>query len=525
MRPRLYTIPADRPFLATLAAGLLRMTGEEPLLLARAVVLLPTRRAARALREAFLAVVPENGEAGRPLLLPRLHAIGDLEADAIVPIAGADTVPPALSELRRRLLLTRLVLKWGERRGRETLLPGQAAALAATLARLLDTVATEGASFSGLADLVPADLSEHWQVVRRFLEILPQAWPQVLAAEGALDPAERRNRLLRRQAQIWRRSPPATPVVIAGLSGGMPALCELMAVVATLPAGLVILAGLDRDRDAAEWAAIEQDEAHPQHLMALLLKELGLTPSEVGDWPPAAPAVEPRRRRRLKLVAEALRPAATTDAWRQLPPQPPDVLAGLSRYDCPSAHEEAVTIALLLRRKLEIPGATAPAASRPNCSAGASPSTIRPVCRSTARRRASFCVSSLNSPKAGSPRCRCSPRSRIRSPPAAWRRRAFASCRAGSNWPFAGRARRRALPGSKRRCSRPRRRCAALSIRSKPASARYRNCSPPAASRSPGSPRRISKRPSGSPPATPKPAATGYGARPRARPRRASAIS
>src|SRR5579875_1043571 len=359
MRPRLYTIPADRPFLATLAAGLLRMTGEDPLLLARAVVLLPTRRAARALREAFLAAVPENGEAGRPLLLPRLHAIGDLEADAIVPIAGADTVPPALSELRRRLLLTRLVLKWGERRGRETLLPGQAAALAATLARLLDTVATEGASFSGLADLVPADLSEHWQVVRRFLEILPQAWPQVLAAEGALDPAERRNRLLRRQAQIWRRSPPATPVVIAGLSGGMPALCELMAVVATLPAGLVILAGLDRDRDAAEWAAIEQDEAHPQHLMALLLQELGLTPSEVGDWPPAAPAAEPRRRQRLKLVAEALRPAATTDAWRRLPPQPPDVLAGLSRYDCPSAHEEAVTIALLLRRKLEIPGATA----------------------------------------------------------------------------------------------------------------------------------------------------------------------
>src|SRR5579883_2212834 len=155
MRPRLYTIPADRPFLATLAAGLLRMTGEEPLLLARAVVLLPTRRAARALREAFLAVVPENGEAGRRLLLPRL------------------------------------VLKWGERRGRETLLPGQAAALAATLARLLDTVATEGASFSGLADLVPADISEHWQVVRRFLEILPQAWPQLLAAEGALDPAER----------------------------------------------------------------------------------------------------------------------------------------------------------------------------------------------------------------------------------------------------------------------------------------------------------------------------------------------
>ncbi len=38
---------------------------------------------------------------------------------------------------------------------------------------------------------------------------------------------------------------------------------------------------------------------------------------------------------------------------------PVETLAGLSRYDCAGAHEEALTIALLLRRKLETPGATA----------------------------------------------------------------------------------------------------------------------------------------------------------------------
>ena len=63
--------------------------------------------------------------------------------------------------------------------------------------------------------------------------------------------------------------------------------------------------------------------------------------------------------RRVRLIAEALRPAITTDAWRRLPAQPADTLEGLSRYDCASAQEEAVTIALLLRRKLETPGATA----------------------------------------------------------------------------------------------------------------------------------------------------------------------
>ncbi len=61
----------------------------------------------------------------------------------------------------------------------------------------------------------------------------------------------------------------------------------------------------------------------------------------------------------MQLVSEAMRPAATTDAWRDLPPCSAETLAGLSRYDCAGAHEEALTIALLLRRKLETPGATA----------------------------------------------------------------------------------------------------------------------------------------------------------------------
>ena len=86
-------------------------------------------------------------------------------------------MPPAIPELRRRLLLTQLVLSWGERRGEDPLLPGQAAALAASLARLLDSVATDGASFAEIRDLVPDNLAEHWRIVRQFLEILPQHWP------------------------------------------------------------------------------------------------------------------------------------------------------------------------------------------------------------------------------------------------------------------------------------------------------------------------------------------------------------
>ncbi len=343
------------------------MAGGDPLSLSRIVVLLPTRRAVRALRDVFLRISPDGKEPGTPLLLPRMRPIGDLDSDElslIDAVADGDdlSIPPAIPALRRQLLLTRLVMKWAEITRRDRLLPGQAAALAASLARLLDTVATEGASFARLRDLAPADLSAHWEIVCKLLEILPNAWPAMLAEEGAIDPGERRNRLLARQAALWRQNPPRNPVIAAGLTGGVPAMTELIRVVAGLDNGTVILAGLDRRCDLAEWAAIEDDEAHPQYLLANLLQEFELTPPDIRDWPETAKQLRDTvalRARRLQLIGEAMRPAATTDAWRALPPASADALAGLRRHDCSGVQEEALTIALLLRRKLETPGATA----------------------------------------------------------------------------------------------------------------------------------------------------------------------
>jgi ATP-dependent helicase/nuclease subunit B len=367
VRPNLYTIAPDRPFLVTLATGLLAITEGDPLALSQITVLLPTRRAARALRDAFLRATVDGKAPGTPLLLPRLRPLGDFDSDELSPfepIADGDglAVPPAVPELRRQLLLTQLVLKWGHRRGRDRLAPGQAAALAIRLARLIDTVATEGASFARLRELAPADLAEHWEIVCKLLELLPTAWPEILAAEGAIDPADRRNRLLARQAALWQCTPPRHPVVAAGLTGGVPAMTELIRVIAALPNGAVILHGLDPVCDAAEWTAIEQDEAHPQYLLANLLRALDVAPADLCEWPPVDGGDARRpggRTRRINLVGEAMRPASTTDAWRTLPPFAKDALDGVERYDCAGPHEEALTIALLLRRKLETPGATA----------------------------------------------------------------------------------------------------------------------------------------------------------------------
>src|SRR5471030_1117936 len=107
MRPALYTIASHLPFLDALVAGIMAETGGDALSLSRITVLLPTRRAGRALREAFL-----RASEGRALLLPRMLAVGDLEDDALglsiedgVGFAGDAEIAPAIPELRRRLLL------------------------------------------------------------------------------------------------------------------------------------------------------------------------------------------------------------------------------------------------------------------------------------------------------------------------------------------------------------------------------------------------------------------------------------
>ena len=66
VQPKVYTIAPERPFLATLADGLLGMTAGDPLRLSRITVLLPTRRAVRALRVHFYARRPKDGRRGRP---------------------------------------------------------------------------------------------------------------------------------------------------------------------------------------------------------------------------------------------------------------------------------------------------------------------------------------------------------------------------------------------------------------------------------------------------------------------------
>jgi len=341
-----------------------------PLDLPRLTLYLPTRRATRAVEDAFL-----RAGGGRALLLPRIVPISEGEEDhsLIAAAAAADghagAIPPAIGELERRLVLTSLIRRWTEainRGGAEGATAAatsqQAAVLAKELATLMDMVETEDVSLDRLDTLVPETFSEHWQKTLAFLEIVTQAWPGYLAQSGMLSAAGRRNAVIRAEAARLMASPPASPVIVAGVTGSIPATVALMRAVASLPNGAIVLPGLDTDLDSESWQTIGPEHPeHPQFGLKKLLDALGLARSDVVRLGVGA---SPSARARTRLIAEAMRPAGTTERWESFAAaarKDPagSAPSGLNLVEAPTAQDEAEVVALILREAAETPGKTA----------------------------------------------------------------------------------------------------------------------------------------------------------------------
>ncbi|PZQ48638.1 MAG: double-strand break repair protein AddB [Micavibrio aeruginosavorus] len=344
--PRIYTIPAGVAFVDALAKGILDKAGKDPMTLASMQILLPTRRACRSLREAFLKITN-----GAPLMLPRMDAIGDVDDEELsLLLSGIEqelSLPPAISSMRRTFLLAELIGKMGRSRGIE-----QDLSLADALGRLMDQIYTEDLDLKNLEHAIDnSDLADHWQISLKFLEILSDAWPKILQERGVMDAADRRNRLLKSLADYWTQNPPAHPVIAAGSTGSIPAAAALLKTISSLPDGCIVLPGLDQDMDAQSWDAL--DDTHPQATLKHLLQTLSFERSDVALWPSCKDDESAKKRR--AFCTEVMRPSETSQEWQTL--QSRLALSEgdltLERYDCATQEEEALTIALSLRGILE----------------------------------------------------------------------------------------------------------------------------------------------------------------------------
>src|SRR5580700_7067883 len=370
MAARVFTIPASAPFLPTLIEALIGgklgfAAARDPLALAAATLYLPTRRACRLARDGFLEVLKDDAA-----ILPRIVAIGDIDEDEIAfaqaatgdIAADALALPEAVGPVERRLLLTQLITTWATSPELHGLsgaplvaqTPAAACALADDLARLIDDMTTRGVPWDRLDNLVPDELDEYWQFTLKFLQIAIKQWPGVLKERGFIEAVERRDRLIKAEAARLARQTDA-PVIVAGSTGSIPSTAELIATIARLPHGAVVLPGLDTDLDEESWRLIAGDEkkdiapapGHPQFALQALLTRIGIARDAVANL--AAPCSRDR------LASEALRPAATTDMWRQKAADQSflahveTALHTLTVIEAANAEDEALAIAVALR--------------------------------------------------------------------------------------------------------------------------------------------------------------------------------
>ena len=196
MRTRVFTIPPSAPFLPTLIKA---MTGgklgfrlaDDPLALAAVTLYLPTRRACRLARDAFLDALKIDAA-----ILPRIVAIGDIDEDEIAFAEAARAPsPPMRWRCRRRSAASNGVCCWrnwcanGRTRRKSAArsgmplvaqTPAAACALADDLARLIDDMTMRGVSWDKLDGLVPDFLDQYWQLTLKFLELARSNWPAIL---------------------------------------------------------------------------------------------------------------------------------------------------------------------------------------------------------------------------------------------------------------------------------------------------------------------------------------------------------
>lgn len=383
--PRVWTVPPGVPFLPALADALIEgrlvpgfSAGEgDPLALARATIFLPTRRAARELRALFA-----NRAAGRSAVLPTVRALGEFEeGETDWQFGGAtaeslDLLPP-MPAFARLLLLAPMVQQWKrflpdhirQKFQEEVEVPvssADAVWLARDLARLMDEMEGEETGWDKLAGIVGDDLSGWWKVTLDFLAIVSEAWPAVLAEKGFSNPAAHRNALIRLEAERLAANPPAGPVIAAGSTGSNPAAAALLGVIARLAGGAVVLPGLDRELDARSWKILNDEMpepavlGHPQFGLAKILGRMRISKESVDCLVAGDPVMAVRAR----AVAEALRPAGTTDLWAEKrrgfrEDALAEAFAAVTLLDAATERDEALAIAIALRLAVEEDGKTA----------------------------------------------------------------------------------------------------------------------------------------------------------------------
>ena len=356
IKSRFYTIPASQAFADNLVTGIIDKF-PEPEQLARIELYLPSRRAISSIKEAFLKHQKQG-----PILLPKIFAVGEPDEEvALNPSIEGLELNEAINVFERQCLIASQIQHFPI--GGQRMSPASSMKLASSLCMLIDQMQRACTPLSDIKNVLPDELSTYWQEILKFLTILFDYWPSILAERGQMDPVARQQKLLQAQLDFWTSHPPNVPIILAGSTGTLPMTRAFMKVISQLPMGAVIFPGLDLDIEHTDWHAIENDSVHPLSQIARSMAEFELPLSEVRYWHVTEQMRHKSVCSRQILLREIMRPASRTWQWRRLAVDEselsPSSLQGLKVMSVTDSFQEAELIAGLMRQILETPNKTA----------------------------------------------------------------------------------------------------------------------------------------------------------------------
>jgi ATP-dependent helicase/nuclease subunit B len=377
--PRVFNIAPGIPFLEVFVRALydghiIPKFGQlsDPLALAKLKIYVPTRRAAQALAKELARQTP-----GCATLLPKILPLGALESQESEPAFDDPynpTLPRAVSDIERRMILGELILTWAKslkramiaidrdgtiRYAPEAMLvatqPADAWRLSGELANLIDDMIIENVAWKTLQDL-NADFDEYWRITLNFLNIAIEAWPKIRQERGFVDESKRQIALIYQAiAEVLATD---DPVIALGSTGSNIVTAKLLANIARAENGAVILPGLDMHLDDPSFAALRAPNrpspTHPQAFLARLIETIGIDRHDVMPLGLCGATMQMRE----KFVSESFRPAESTDLWtnwrvRHDTAQVRKALDGVTLVEAVNEREEALAIAICLREALE----------------------------------------------------------------------------------------------------------------------------------------------------------------------------
>ncbi|QQR38922.1 double-strand break repair protein AddB [Devosia rhizoryzae] len=359
----LFSIAPSTPFLLCLTDAIMdgRLLGgwerSGPFWLSDVSIIVPTQRARQGLAEAFARHPDFTG------LLPDIRTFGGDEADEepFLPPFDAPALPKTATGLQRRLVLSKLVAQWAQsERGRLAFSTPPTAAeifsMAESLGQLIDDLTIEEktpADIRALGEDMAQDLGEYWQQTLEFLDIALAAWPALLTQDDRADTATLRRIRLDRQAAAAQYLYRDRPVIAAGSTGSIPATARLLAAIAKLPRGAVVLPGLDMAMTPATHEALLDPESnphgHPQYGLAHLLRQFGAGVGQVTELCKETDS-------RTSIVNHALALTRETARWAGQRPAPSGIetaFAGVTIIRARNEDEEGRSVAVAARAALE----------------------------------------------------------------------------------------------------------------------------------------------------------------------------